>query len=916
METKHEKSALSDILTPEQVAEYLQLPLDIVLTGLEQAEIPGVRIGNIWRVPRNLLERWLEQRASNVFAEGKPSEPTRQTAFTGESQVSDQKNLGESQVIGVKLAQDCTEPVPPSPVPNKTSTVVVELAELDINGSSQAEGEQGRQHADVHPPERKVKRVQGVVKTFNPGKGFGFIKADDGREVFVHAVDVEDYGQTLKKRDRVMFEIRRVPKGWQAYDVVIISKTSRRSIQLSKPPMSTPAIPKRAQIAFERALAARELGDYKRARELFEEAIRKGPFLNVFQAYSAMEEKENPENAARVLEKGIKYFPDAGILYNDYAMLKRRSGDLSSALDILRRGLDAAPAFARQLHWSLAVVLVEMNREEDLIEAAEHARRAKELGQRLKDDWRYVKLQVLTGPPIGKLAYQFFEKSGFNVKFRSFNRQWADLLVSTDLSEYVETYDLHDRMLVRCFYSSVTHYLLNSLQDTLRNLSLKRRDINTDIAFLVADDITPLRDTLYRLMSDNREAIVPIDSASLAEVPYDQDPSNVLRPVLDQWLSRRDLYRFNYPVYGRRFFGRELDLQRLMRDIDDGHNVGVFGLRKVGKTSLLLQLRELRPQDIVIYFDVQGVPSDAQDCAYIYWAIACKMREEVEKKKTTEPKLDGIVFKLGTQKVPRFQKRTPRLFDHDVQTTLARLEHQMLSTRIILILDEVDRLLPSPEFSSGFSGYPDFFAYLRGVSQNSNGRFVTIITAANPALCEQATWEGRDNPIFQFYHQMFLPPLARDDCIDMIVKLGRGMGIDYDEESMEAIFRATSGHPYLTRLLCSQIAQLNPIRPLHVTLDEVNQARNEFLRGEATPIFNEILERLDSFFPVERDLLLFIADNVDSEVELEELVEQPIDVALYHLVGYQIVGRTADNYRIKIDLLRDWLRRYRLGRKE
>jgi hypothetical protein len=101
---------------------------------------------------------------------------------------------------------------------------------------------------------------------------------------------------------------------------------------------------------------------------------------------------------------------------------------------------------------------------------------------------------------------------------------------------------------------------------------------------------------------------------------------------------------------------------------------------------------------------------------------------------------------------------------------------------------------------------------------------------------------------------------------------------------------------------------------LQVTPDIVAHARNEFLRGEATPIFSEILERLDTFFPIERDLLLFIADGVDDEIELSRLVNQPVDVALYHLIGYQIVEQAEGKYRIKIDMLHEWLRRYRLGR--
>ncbi|MFZ2489763.1 MAG: cold shock domain-containing protein [Anaerolineae bacterium] len=933
MDPQNQDTSLPEILTPEQVAKYLQLSVEFVLTSLEQRQIPGVRIGNTWRVRRVLLDQWLDEKAFSLDSQEllSATQNIKNDETSGVENITYSENVEVTNVATiVKEAEIIIENNKPL---TETENLEAETrTNLMINRLEDAEIEASKAESQTDLPDnslsesllpktsktRQSKRIQGTVKDHDRKSGYGFIRSDNGQEVFFQVADVENYGQTLKKFDRVEFEIRSVPRGWQAYNVVIIKPESKQSqapaTQLLPPPKTAPA--KSALIAFERALAARELGDIKRARELFEDAIRKGPFLNVFQAYSAMEEKENPKNAMRVIEKGIQHFPDAGILYNDYAMLRRRLKDLNGAIETLRQGLSAAPAFARQLHWSLAVVLTELGQEENLIEAAEHAKQAKQLGQYLQDDKTYLKLQILTGPAIGKNAYRFFEKAGFEIKPHSFSSQCSDLLVSAKFPEYSETYDLRDWMLVRCYYSKVNIASLNSLQNTLRNPfpGLRGLKLNQDAAFLVAEDILPLRDALYRLMSDNREAIVPVDFTSL-EANHYEDSSKTLRTILDQWLSRRDLYRFNYPVSGRRFFGRELDLQRLMRDIDDGHNVGVFGLRKVGKTSLLQQLRELRTQDVIVYLDIQQVPSDSQDCAYMYWAIAREIYKECELKKNNIPVFGKVIFQLGNQAVPQFQKRTPRLFDHDIRALISQLGQENLSTRIVVILDEVDRLLPSPGFSSGFHGYPDFFAYLRGTSQSSKGQFVNIITAANPALCEQAIWEGRDNPIFQFYHQTFLPPLTHDDCNDMNVKLGRGMGISYNEESLEVIFQATSGHPYLTRLLCSQISQLNPSRPLEVTFDMVARARNEFLRGEATPIFNEILERLDTFFPIEHDLLLFIADGVDSEIELSKLVNEPVDVALYHLIGYQLVEQIEGRYRIKINLLYEWLRKYRLGRE-
>ena len=63
-------------------------------------------------------------------------------------------------------------------------------------------------------------RITGKVKWFNESKGYGFIKQDAGRDIFVHYSEIQGDGyRTLNEGETVEFETREGPKGLEATGV-------------------------------------------------------------------------------------------------------------------------------------------------------------------------------------------------------------------------------------------------------------------------------------------------------------------------------------------------------------------------------------------------------------------------------------------------------------------------------------------------------------------------------------------------------------------------------------------------------------------------------------------------------------------------------------------------------------------------
>ncbi|MCH8067404.1 MAG: cold shock domain-containing protein [Nanoarchaeota archaeon] len=80
--------------------------------------------------------------------------------------------------------------------------------------------------------------MNGTVKFFNEGKGFGFIAGEDGKEYFVHKTGLGE-GVNLNENDAVTFDVEEGDRGPKAVKVTKGDSGSSESTESSESSEST-----------------------------------------------------------------------------------------------------------------------------------------------------------------------------------------------------------------------------------------------------------------------------------------------------------------------------------------------------------------------------------------------------------------------------------------------------------------------------------------------------------------------------------------------------------------------------------------------------------------------------------------------------------------------------------------------------
>jgi cold shock CspA family protein/tetratricopeptide (TPR) repeat protein len=770
-------------------------------------------------------------------------------------------------------------------------------------------------------------RIGGTIREYKEEKGYGFIRLITGQDAFFHITFLSDPDAFPVIGSKVTCRVVTTARGIQGQDIIMEGS----ALETHPPGVGAPISEQSSQNWLARAIIARDNRNYDEAGKLYEKGFLYAPTVPLILSYASMEKiRRRNRDAMRIYEKGIGLFAEDAKLREDAGILAASMGEYQKALRLLHDSLHLSRN-KNQRRGEKGILLAlartyyrigEFGALQEAIKYYEEAQQIFGRGQtRLpsEDSLSMNIAKIRTQHHRGNLAVQFLRTAKFKIvraKLLEIRTEGAEFVVAIDDPEFRESYGVAQEILVRCmFKGNVSRADLEEIDEAVKEYEIVDEQVALMIVSSLPEDLQ--RDLSARIEQRKRLAlaIVPIQQSEIETLG---EPLVVLRDVLDRWLYRRDLFAGNVPVVGRRFFGRDKALAQIRDAIATSTPTGIYGLRKVGKTSLLResQRRAMDVGDIVVYLDLLSMPAEISDCRWLYFEIDRRLRQEADRLQITKlawrltgPFAEYLDIPLDFPVATAFDSDLKRLLQ------ALRVANFNPKPKVVLLLDEIERLLPTSLGKSDFKGSLDFFSYIRGISQESSD-FVTIITGANSLITEAAQFDGRDNPVFNFFNDIYLQFLEDDESDLMMRVLGRGMGIRFEVGAIFYIHNLTGGHPFFTKQLCSFVAERYSERPLKVSKSMVAELVNEYLAVKSSD-FEEIIARLQRDYPEELKVCIELAKSGGS-MPVERIYNSALDQAqgstIRHLTGYQIVKIKNNQIFLTIDLLRRWLqKRYTLA---
>lgn len=358
---------------------------------------------------------------------------------------------------------------------------------------------------------------------------------------------------------------------------------------------------------------------------------------------------------------------------------------------------------------------------------------------------------------------------------------------------------------------------------------------------------------------------------------YTRDLFGFLSPL------RRDLY----------FFGRSELIQAQLARHRSGEHTSLFGLRKSGKTSIIYAIeRSLR----VSHETALSIDCESPSIHQLRWnELLRKIAALYADAKSCEVKIGDAAQYDEKGAADQFASDMLAIFRSNAPTST------------LIIFDEIERISPRTASADHWRSGADFIYFwqtLRGFYQRNPEVYTYMLVGTNPACVEAATLNGHENPLFKSVPSTYVPPFELQQVREMVRKLGRYMGLKFEEAIYGMLADDFGGHPFLIRQICSDIHKAcKGDRPQTVDKPLYERVKKDF-ELKSVEFMEMMVQVLRDWYPDEYAVLTYLAQ--DDEASFNEFANSHPDYTK-HLIGYGLLQKSQNGFAFNIETIKSYI---------
>jgi AAA+ ATPase superfamily predicted ATPase len=373
---------------------------------------------------------------------------------------------------------------------------------------------------------------------------------------------------------------------------------------------------------------------------------------------------------------------------------------------------------------------------------------------------------------------------------------------------------------------------------------------------------------------------------------FDQKSRTVVT-TQDQLLNYKNPFIVGAPVFQtKQFYGRGFELASIIAYLENKSPLVILsGLRRIGKSSILLQLTS-RVQDnfVAAFIDMQSLGLIKNEEEFLFqWArpIARAIKQAGYK----PPQLDEEASSISFARFERF---------------VTQANATIGDKRLLLLIDEFEVIQSMVESNRISITVAD---YIRSLLTSRKLGIQMVIGVSD--LYQLNRLSKDSSPLTNIGRTEHVGFLDEEAALTLLTEPLRSQGVTFTTSSMSEIIYQTSCHPYLLQLFGSSVIDILNQDQKSIVDDDLIQNAKKLLGSRDDAYFRSLWESLGG---IEKDILVVLGsvDGLTHSQITSYSGKEFSKMTLRDLVSNDLVKleETSDQpiYQISIPLWRDWIR--------